>query len=159
MAMAAIANPCALSPTAALASQKLATPPFVSPLRPSSSSSYPSLTFHKLHLLIKPRLQIIPRRLEVSPLRAELSAVADPETDLKDGEAGSESAVATVAAPTKPKTGKAALLLKRDRVDLLLYTRFFSLFACPLGVCMNRCKLCGISCRRQGPNVFWRYRN
>ncbi|KAG6504001.1 50S ribosomal protein L1, chloroplastic-like [Zingiber officinale] len=116
MAMAAIANPCALSPTTALASQKLAAPHFVSPLRPScSSSSYPSLAFHKLHILIKPRLQIAPRRFEVSPLRAELSAVADPETDLEDGEAGSESAVATVAAPSKTKTGKAALPLKRDR--------------------------------------------
>ncbi|KAG6507444.1 hypothetical protein ZIOFF_032788 [Zingiber officinale] len=123
--MAAIANPCALSPTTALASQKLVAPHFVSPLCPSSSSSsYPSLAFHKLHILIKPRLQIAPRRFEVSPLRAELSAVADPETDLEDGEAGSESAVATVAAPTKTKTGKAALPLKRDRVDLLLYTRF-----------------------------------
>ncbi|WOK99109.1 50S ribosomal protein L1, chloroplastic-like [Canna indica] len=110
-AMATIANPSALSPPAALASTKPTASVFLRPLRPFSSSSYPSLALHNLHRLPKPCLPIAPRNLST-----EAAAVADAETELADDEAAPESAaVAAAPPPSKPKTGKAALPLKRDR--------------------------------------------
>ncbi|RRT39287.1 hypothetical protein B296_00044279, partial [Ensete ventricosum] len=122
VAMAAIANPTALSPPTALASQKPVASHFPSSLRPLSSASSPSSSssayaLHSLHRIAIPWLPIIPRKLDSPLVRLEAAAVADAETDLAEGEAASDSdsAVATAPPPSKPKTGKAALPLKRDR--------------------------------------------
>ncbi|XP_009382597.2 large ribosomal subunit protein uL1c-like isoform X1 [Musa acuminata AAA Group] len=124
MAMAAIANPTTLSPPTALASQKPVASHFPSSLRPlsstsSSSSSAAAYALHNLHRIAKPWLPIIPRKLDAPLVRLEAAAVADAEAELAEGEAASDSdsdsAVATATPPSKPKTGKAALPLKRDR--------------------------------------------
>ncbi|THU55346.1 hypothetical protein C4D60_Mb11t05600 [Musa balbisiana] len=120
MAMAAIANPTTLSPPTALASQKPVASHFPSSLRPlsstsSSSSSSAAYALHNLHRIPKPWLPIIPRKLDAPLVRLEAAAVADAEAELAEGEAASDSAVATAPPPSKPKTGKAALPLKRDR--------------------------------------------
>ncbi|RWW45247.1 hypothetical protein BHE74_00048925, partial [Ensete ventricosum] len=121
VAMAAIANPTALSPPTALASQKPVASHFPSSLRPLSSASSPSSSsayaLHSLHRIAIPWLPIIPRKLDSPLVRLEAAAVADAEADLAEGEAASDSdsAVATAPPPSKPKTGKAALPLKRDR--------------------------------------------
>ncbi|RWW68943.1 hypothetical protein BHE74_00023500, partial [Ensete ventricosum] len=117
VAMAAVANPSILSPPTVLSSQKPAASRFLPSLRPFSSSAYPSLALHNLHLhpLAKPCLPIIPRKLDASIVRPEASDVAAAEADLAEDEAASYSAVARASPPPKIKTGKAALPLKRDR--------------------------------------------
>lgn len=76
----------------------------------TSSQLYPSLSFS---FTIKPFLPIVSSRRFVSPIvqavaEADISEVAD-ENDLV------EAAAPAVSVATKPKTGKAALPLKRDR--------------------------------------------
>ncbi|URD78572.1 Ribosomal protein L1p/L10e family [Musa troglodytarum] len=122
MATAAIANPTSLSPPTALASQKPVASHFPSSFRPlsstsssSSSSSAAAYALHNLHRIAKPWLPIIPRKLDAPLVHLEAAAVTDAEAELAEGEAASDSAVATAPPPSKPKTGKAALPLKRDR--------------------------------------------
>ena len=55
-----------------------------------------------------------------------MAEVADAvEEQVGEGEAGSGGGVAVAAPPTKPKKGKAALPLKRDRVCVLWFCQFF----------------------------------
>ncbi|XP_008782038.2 50S ribosomal protein L1, chloroplastic [Phoenix dactylifera] len=112
-ATATAAAAASLSPLAALTCPKAAAAPLS--LRPfsssSSSSSYPSLALHTLHSC-SPCLPIASWK----PTRAEAATAAATETDVvEDDEATSEAAAETPSPPSKPKTGKAALLLKRDR--------------------------------------------
>lgn len=88
----------------------------------SSSSLYPSIS---LHHRIKPFLPVISRRFPPPAAVAEAEIVEDA-TD-EDDAAAAASAVATVPA-TKPKKGKAALPLKRDRVIFLITFSILSLF-------------------------------
>ncbi|URE24432.1 Ribosomal protein L1p/L10e family [Musa troglodytarum] len=115
--MAAVANPSILSPPTVLSSQKPIASRCLPSLRPFSSFAYPPLALHNLHLhpLAKPCLPIIPRKLDVPIIRPEASDVAAAEAYLAADEATSDSAVATASPKPKIKTGKAALLLKRDR--------------------------------------------
>uniref|UniRef100_A0A6I9S747 Ribosomal protein n=1 Tax=Elaeis guineensis var. tenera TaxID=51953 RepID=A0A6I9S747_ELAGV len=112
----AAASPSSLSPPAALACPKPAAAPLsLRPFSSSSSSSYPSLALHTLHSR-SPCLPIVSRK----PTRTEaaIAAVAATATEtdvVEDDEATSEAAAEAPSPPSKPKTGKAALLLKRDR--------------------------------------------
>ncbi|KAK1277598.1 hypothetical protein QJS04_geneDACA016907 [Acorus gramineus] len=73
-------------------------PNFLSPTHPRRLPAFPSLSLHS--------------RPPPRPA-ATASAFADVEDDVTGED--SDASAAPAAAPTKPKTGKAALLLKRDR--------------------------------------------
>lgn len=103
---AAISSTTALSSPAPALSSPKPTPIFIrSSANSSSSSLYPSIS---LHLRIKPFLPVIPRRFPPP------AAVAEAET-AEDAIGEDDAAATAVATVTKPKKGKAALPLKRDR--------------------------------------------
>ena len=104
-ATASVSYPTPLSsPAPALSGPK---PVF---LRPSNNNLFSSISLH-CHLRIKPFLPFTSRRL----LTASPATVAEAEITADDAAAAAAAAVASPPA-AKPKTGKAALPLKRDRV-------------------------------------------
>ncbi|KAG1371088.1 50S ribosomal protein L1, chloroplastic [Cocos nucifera] len=114
----AAASPSSLSPPATLACPKPAAAPLSLRPFPSSSSSYPSLALHTLHSR-SPCLPIASRKpthTEAAVAAVAAVAATATETDVvEDDEASLEAAAEAPSPPSKPKTGKAALLLKRDR--------------------------------------------
>lgn len=110
--MAATAAAPPLSPPSAALSGPKPNPAFLlSSVRCSSTNSSHSIS---LHLRIKPFLPFLVSTRRFSTLPPP-SAVAEAEVDTSEGEEDAAAAAVASTPPTKPKTGKAALLLKRDR--------------------------------------------
>ncbi|XP_010927004.3 large ribosomal subunit protein uL1c [Elaeis guineensis] len=105
--MAAVSSPFSLSPPGALVCPKPAAPT----LSLRSSSSYPSVALHTLHS----RTPCRPIVFWKPPTHAEaavvVAAAAGETVVVEEDDAAAEAP----SPPSKPKTGKAALLLKRDR--------------------------------------------
>ncbi|XP_038971800.1 50S ribosomal protein L1, chloroplastic-like [Phoenix dactylifera] len=110
--MAAVSSPSSLSPPVALFCPKPAAPPLF--LRPfsSSSSSYPSVALHTLLSRTPCLLVASPKPATRAAAAADAAAAAAAETDVVEED---EAAAEAPLIPSKPKIGKAALLLKRDR--------------------------------------------
>ncbi|KAG1331806.1 putative 50S ribosomal protein L1, chloroplastic [Cocos nucifera] len=110
---AAVSSPSSLSPPGALVCPKSTALPFSLRSFSSSSSSYPSVALHTLHSRT-PCLPIASRKPPTRPEAAVVVAAATAaETIVVEGD---EAAAEAPSPPSKPKTGKAALLLKRNRV-------------------------------------------
>ncbi|KAK8952882.1 hypothetical protein KSP40_PGU003921 [Platanthera guangdongensis] len=106
VAAAAAAAAAAVSPLNTVSSSglsKLSSPLFLPSSSSSSTPSYPSLSLHHWN----PFLPVTSRKPVNLTIRIEASSVADAETPVDTEEESAPS--------TKPKVGKAALPLKRDR--------------------------------------------
>lgn len=107
--MASTATPSTLT-LSSLFSQELNPNSLIFKSKPLLFTSHKSFSLHPLILQYKERKN---GPLVVAAMAAEAEVAEDVE---QEGEESGEGAVAVVIPPSKPKKGKAALPLKRDRV-------------------------------------------
>lgn len=107
--MASTATPSTLT-LSSIFSQELNPNSLIFKSKPLLFTSHKSFSLHTLSLQYKERKN---GPLVVAAMAAEAEVEEDVE---QEGEEGGEGAVAVLIPPSKPKKGKAALPLKRDRV-------------------------------------------